>query len=356
MGPFAGYDMPIQYPRGVLAEHQHTRSAAGLFDVSHMGQALLEAPDHEAAAGFLESLCAADLRSLAPGRQRYTQLLNDEGGIVDDLMVSRPPGADGSTEARGQRLSEGCRLRPDRRAAAPRRRPHAARRSGAGRPTGPARGDHPEAHRPGSRRRHDAFHGRAGRPSSARSTPSSPARATPARTATRSRCRPPRRKPLPGCSWPNRKSPRLGSAPETRSDSRLVSVSMGTNSTRPSIRSRRRSPGRSRNGVGSKAVFRAPARFSARLPKGQAASGSVCGPDGRAPARDGTEIVAADGAPVGVVTSGGFGPSVGAPIAMGFVDRAHAAIGTPVGLVVRGKIMSARVVALPFHPHAYHRG
>ncbi len=79
-------------------------------------------------------------------------------------------------------------------------------------------------------------------------------------------------------------------------------------------------------------------------------------PDGRAPAREGTEIVSADGARIGVVTSGGFGPSVGAPIAMGFVDRAHAAVGTPVGLVVRGKPLSARVVALPFHPHAYYHG
>ena len=79
-------------------------------------------------------------------------------------------------------------------------------------------------------------------------------------------------------------------------------------------------------------------------------------PDGRAPAREGTEIVSPDGAPIGVVTSGGFGPSVGAPIAMGFVARAYAAVGTPIGLVVRGRPLSARVVALPFHPHAYYRG
>ena len=79
-------------------------------------------------------------------------------------------------------------------------------------------------------------------------------------------------------------------------------------------------------------------------------------PDGRAPAREGTEIISSDGAPIGVVTSGGFGPSVGAPIAMGFVQRAYADLGTPVGLVVRGKPLSARVVALPFHPHAYYRG
>ena len=79
-------------------------------------------------------------------------------------------------------------------------------------------------------------------------------------------------------------------------------------------------------------------------------------PDGRAPAREGAEIVSPDGAPIGVVTSGGFGPSVNGPIAMGYVERAHAAIGTPISLMVRGKPLSARIVALPFHPHAYYRG
>jgi aminomethyltransferase len=79
-------------------------------------------------------------------------------------------------------------------------------------------------------------------------------------------------------------------------------------------------------------------------------------PDGRAPAREGTEIVSTNGAPIGVVTSGGFGPSVNGPIAMGYLERAHAAVGTPIGLMVRGKPLSASVVALPFHPHAYYRG
>ena len=95
MAPFAGYDMPIQYPSGVLAEHLHTRRAAGLFDVSHMGQALLEGADHASVAAFLEALVPADIVNLAPGRQRYTQFLNESGGIVDDLMVTRSPGADG---------------------------------------------------------------------------------------------------------------------------------------------------------------------------------------------------------------------------------------------------------------------
>ena len=114
MAPFAGYDMPIQYPTGVLAEHLHTRKSAGLFDVSHMGQALIEGPDHRTAAAFLETLCPADILNLAPGRQRYTQFLNADGGVVDDLMVTRPPGADGAPQAGRQRVPQGGRLRARR--------------------------------------------------------------------------------------------------------------------------------------------------------------------------------------------------------------------------------------------------
>ena len=83
MVPFAGYSMPVQYPAGLMAEHKHTRTAAGLFDISHMGQLRLVGPD--AAAAF-ESLMPVDVIGLAPGKQRYGLLLNDEGGILDDLM------------------------------------------------------------------------------------------------------------------------------------------------------------------------------------------------------------------------------------------------------------------------------
>ena len=83
MVPFAGYSMPVQYPAGLMAEHRHTRSAAGLFDISHMGQLRLSGPD--AAAAF-ETLMPVDVIGLAPGKQRYGLLLNDEGGIIDDLM------------------------------------------------------------------------------------------------------------------------------------------------------------------------------------------------------------------------------------------------------------------------------
>lgn len=83
MVPFAGYSMPVQYPSGLMAEHHHTRTAAGLFDVSHMGQLHLVGPD--AAAAF-ETLMPVDVVDLPPGKQRYGLLLNDEGGIIDDLM------------------------------------------------------------------------------------------------------------------------------------------------------------------------------------------------------------------------------------------------------------------------------
>src|SRR5579863_1750830 len=95
MTPFAGYDMPVQYPTGILAEHLHTRAAAGLFDVSHMGQAFLEGPD---AARRFESLTPTDIASQPLGRIRYTQLLNEDGGILDDLMVTRLPPANPGDE------------------------------------------------------------------------------------------------------------------------------------------------------------------------------------------------------------------------------------------------------------------
>src|SRR5882757_11330140 len=88
--PFAGYEMPVQYPAGVLKEHQHTRNAAGLFDVSHMGQLVLRAKSGrvEDAALALERLVPQDIVAVAPGRQRYAQFTNADGGILDDLMVA----------------------------------------------------------------------------------------------------------------------------------------------------------------------------------------------------------------------------------------------------------------------------
>ena len=90
--PFAGYEMPVQFPAGIIAEHTHTREKAGLFDVSHMGQAWLVGPDHATVSAALETMVPSAIAGLKPGRQRYTVLLNADGGIVDDLMVTRPLG------------------------------------------------------------------------------------------------------------------------------------------------------------------------------------------------------------------------------------------------------------------------
>ena len=89
MVPFAGYDMPVQYPAGVLKEHIHTRTAAGLFDVSHMGQVIVKAKsgNNADAAKALETLVPVDVLGLAPGRQRYALFTNETGGILDDLMI-----------------------------------------------------------------------------------------------------------------------------------------------------------------------------------------------------------------------------------------------------------------------------
>src|SRR5262245_24505769 len=86
MVPFAGYEMPVQYPAGILQEHLHTRARAGLFDVSHMGQLRLAGSD---AVSALEALVPGDLLGLAPRQMRYTLLLNEAGGILDDLMATR---------------------------------------------------------------------------------------------------------------------------------------------------------------------------------------------------------------------------------------------------------------------------
>ncbi|HTO41530.1 MAG TPA: glycine cleavage system protein T, partial [Rhizomicrobium sp.] len=94
MVPFAGYDMPVQFPTGVLKEHLHTREKAGLFDVSHMGQRLLTGPSHAVTAAALETFTPGDFQSLGHARIRYTLLLNSNGGIVDDLMVTRFAGAE----------------------------------------------------------------------------------------------------------------------------------------------------------------------------------------------------------------------------------------------------------------------
>jgi aminomethyltransferase len=355
MGPFAGYDMPIHYSSGVLAEHLHTRKAAGLFDVSHMGQALLEGADHASVAAFLETLVPADILNLAPSRQRYTQFLNEDGGIVDDLMMTRPPEADGVLRlvvnaARKavdfalvrERLPTGVRLTPLNEMAllalqGPLAAPTLARLApGEGLDSMPFM-----SARAAKLAGVETFVSRSGYTGEDGYEISLPA----ARADRFARLL---------LSEPDVAPVGLGARDSLRLEAGLClygheldeSVDPVEAALAWSIQKRRRVEG-GFPGVGR--ILNALATGASRRRVGVR-------PDGRAPAREGTEIVSTGGAAIGVVTSGGFGPSLGAPIAMGYVERAHAAIGTAVGLIVRGKALGARIVALPFYPHAYYRG
>jgi aminomethyltransferase len=347
--PFAGYDMPIQYRDGILAEHAHSRTKAGLFDVSHMGQARLEGPNHAALAGSIEALCAADLKGLPVGRQRYTQWLNDSGGVIDDLMLSRPEGADGRLnivvnaarktvdyEFLAARLRAGAKLtpRPDRALLAL-QGPLAATvlaRIAPGFETLPFMGVKAAGGLEVSRS------GYTGEDGYEISLPADEAEAFARRLL--------REQEVALIGLGARDTLRLEAGLCLYGHELTEEIDPVEAGLSWSIPKRRRAEG----------GFPGAARIQAALVEGPKRRLVGLRLDGRAPAREGAEIVGAEGATVGIVTSGGFGPSVGAPIALGFVDSAVTAPGTELALMVRGKALPARIVPLPFHPHAYFRG
>ncbi len=355
MGPFAGYDMPIQFASGILAEHLHTRSRAGLFDVSHMGQAELVGPDHATVAAALARLCPADFLGLAPGRQRYSQLLNAEGGIIDDLMVSRPPGADGKLNlivnaARKavdfalieSSLPQSVRLtRRDDLALVALQGPAAVAVLERLAPAGGLAAMSFMSARPVSFGRFSAFVSRSGYTGEDGFEISLPA--DDAEAFARRLLADPEAAPIG-----------LGARDSLRLEAGLClygheldeSIDPIEAGLAWSIQKRRRLEG----------GFPGAARVQAALAEGPTRMRVGLRPEGRAPAREGAEIADDSGAEIGRVTSGGFGASVGAPIAMGYVASSAAAPGTSVSLMVRGKPLAARVSPLPFHPHAYHRG
>jgi aminomethyltransferase len=355
MVPFAGYDMPVQYPAGILAEHLQTRAAAGLFDVSHMGQAIIEGLNHAASAEALERICPADIVNLAPGRQRYTQFLNQDGGIIDDLMVTRPVGEDGrlSLVVNASRkafdfdllraiLPAGVRLTIlDAQALLALQGPRAAsvlarlapRENIEAMPFMSARAIRfPDADA------HVSRSGYTGEDGFEISLAAESADAFARRLLAEAEVKP--------IGLGARDSLRLEAGLclyGHELDETIDPIEAGLNW---SIQKRRRIDG----------GFAGAARIQAALANGPRRKRVGIHLAGRAPAREGAEIVDDAGATIGIVTSGGFGPSVGAPIAMGYVGAKFATPGTPIGLVVRGKTLDAAVAALPFHPHAYYRG
>jgi aminomethyltransferase len=342
--PFAGYEMPVQYPAGILAEHRHTRMAAGLFDVSHMGQVRLVGADADAA---LETLVPGDVRGLDIGAVRYTLFTNDAGGIIDDLMVTRRDGdlflvVNASNKAEDvahlrARLPASVTVEPlVERALLALQGPAAAAvmarlapealglsfmRAGAFDLGG-----------------HACWVSRSGYTGEDGFEISVDGREAEA-LARRLLAEP---EVAPVC---------LGARDSLRLEAGLClhghDIDPTTNPIEASlawtIPARRRAEG---GFPGAATILKALAEGPARRRVG-------IQPEGRAPAREGTAILDAEGREVGTVTSGGFAPSLDRPVAMGYVPAALAKPGTPLGLSVRGKVLGAATTRLPFHPHNY---
>ncbi|MDP1626747.1 MULTISPECIES: glycine cleavage system aminomethyltransferase GcvT [Alphaproteobacteria] len=351
MVPFAGYDMPVQYPDGVLSEHLHTRAAAGLFDVSHMGQAYLVGPDHASVCAAIEALVPGDILGLEPTAIRYTLLLNDKGGIRDDLMVTRTAKdgtlflvvnaacKDADFAHIAGHLPKGIELhRLEDRALIALQGPKAAAVFARFAPGAAAQDfmtglEMTVAGIPCLVSRS----GYTGEDGYEISVPEAEAVAL-----TKKLLAEPEVKPIG-----------LGARDSLRLEAGLCLYGHDIDETTTpvegaltwTISKRRREEG---NFPGAKIILDQIASGVTRKRVGLL-------PEGKAPAREGTEITDASGRKIGVVTSGGYGPSVGGPIAMGYVETAHAKAGTGVELMVRGKGRPAKVVAMPFVEKRFHK-
>ena len=352
MVEFAGYDMPVQFPMGVLKEHIHTRTKAGLFDVSHMGQASVVGPDHAAAAAALEALAPGEFQKLKVGRQRLSVLLNEEGGILDDLMVARPEEdgrlnivVNGACKEADYaylqaRLPETVRLeRHDDRALLALQGPMAATVLAE---HCPAAGElkfmsFAEFDIAGIRATitRGGYTGEDGFEISVA--------AGEAEKLAQLLLDHPDAEPIG-----------LGARDSLRLEAGMCLYGHDLNEAISPVEAnlafvigkRRREEG---GFAGAERILKELADGPARLRVGVL-------PDGRAPAREGAEIQSTDGQKIGEVTSGGFGPTVGAPIAMGYIDAAYATTGTEINLIVRGRALPAKIADMPFIPHRYYRG
>jgi aminomethyltransferase len=350
MVAFAGYALPVNYSKGVLAEHLFTRAKAGLFDVSHMGQAFLTGRD---AARKLERLLPGDLLALQPGRIRYSQFTNDEGGVLDDLMVTRL-----EPDAKGERLflvvNAACKAADfaHLRAKLPDLRLEVLDERALLALQGPAAAAALERYIPGvaamefmsqavfSWRGADLFISRSGYTGEDGFEISLPADAA---------------RPFADVLLLDEdvEPIGLGARDSLRLEAALCLYGHDIDTTTSpieaglawSISKRRREEG----------GFPGAARIKRELAGGLTRRRVGLALEGKAPAREGAEIANAEGVVIGRVTSGGFAPSLGRPIAMGYVPPAFALEGTLVNLMVRGKPLPARVVATPFVPNRYHR-
>jgi aminomethyltransferase len=351
MVPFAGYEMPVHYPAGVLKEHLHTRSQAGLFDVSHMGQIRLSGAD---AAAALETLVPVDILDLPAGMQRYALFTGEQGGILDDLMVTNcgdhlflvvNAACKGQDEAHLRRhLAGRCTVEAltDRALLALQ---------------GPAAAAVMARLAPGLEKlvfMHSANvtlagseclvsrSGYTGEDGFEISVPADKADAL-----ARLLLAEPEVAPIG-----------LGARDSLRLEAGLCLYGHDMDAqTTPveagltwALSKARRTDGARPGGYpGAEVILRQLAEGVARKRAGLLVKD-------RMPVREGAQLLDAQGQPVGSVTSGGFGPSVGGPVAMGYVGPAFAAPGTALNAIVRGKPVPVEVVRLPFVAQRYYRG
>ena len=345
MVEFAGYSMPIQY-EGIIAEHRWTRSSAGLFDVSHMGQLIVAGADAEKG---LEGLLPADLAVLKEGRLRYSLLLNDEGGIVDDLMATRRGdhfyvvvnGAtkEGDIAYLEERLPRGVVLDHMKEQAllalqGPKAVDALARL---------APGVEQLGFMTGGSFTLDggavwiSRSGYTGEDGFEISIPASRGTAVAELLAAQAEVKP--------IGLGARDSLRLEAGlplygHDLDADTTPVEADLGF-----AISKRRRAEG----------GFAGWPRILREIEEGPVRRRVGLTVEGRQPVREGAAVVDSDGDEVGKVTSGGFSPMLEAPIAMAYVPAASAEPGSEIRLVQRGKVFQAKVAPMPFVPHRYHR-
>ena len=347
MVPFAGYDMPVQYPMGVLQEHLHTRDKVGLFDVSHMGQIVVRGANYAAAAVALEALVPVDILGLGANRQRYGFLTNPDGGLMDDLMLAN----------RGDHVfvvvNAACKAADIAHMSA--QMPDVTVTERTDRALLALQGPQAETvlatldPRAATLRFMDVAtldlagaecwvsrSGYTGEDGYEISVPSGAAIDL--------------ARALLACA--DVAPIGLGARNSLRLEAGLCLYGADIDeSTTPGAagltwaiqKVRRRGGARAGGFPGADTVL-------SQLEQGAERRRVGLRPTGRAPMRDGVPLFAGADSdqPIGTITSGGFGPTVGAPIAMGYVQTSHAAPGTTVYGDVRGKRLPADIVAMPF--------
>jgi aminomethyltransferase len=357
MVPFAGYDMPVQYTTGVLREHLHTRQAAGLFDVSHMGQVALRAKSGkvEDAALALERLVPQDILGLAPGRQRYAQFTNGAGGLLDDLMVANfgshlflvvNAACKQEDEAHLRaHLSDACLIEPlPQRALIALQGPKAE--SILAKFCADAASMRFMDSGPRSIDGIDCFVSRSGYTGEDGFEIS-----VPADHAERLA------KALLGDS--DVLPIGLGARDSLRLEAGLCLYGHDIDTTTTPVEGALEwSIQKSRRHGGARAGgFPGADKILSQLKQGAPRRRVGLRPEGRAPVREGAPLFAdaASSLQIGAVTSGGFGPSINTPVAMGYLPASHTAIGGLVFAELRGQRLPLRVAAMPFVPNTYKR-